>query len=40
VGLKLKGTPQLVAYADAMNLLGDNIDTMKRNTETTIDARK
>jgi histidinol-phosphate/aromatic aminotransferase/cobyric acid decarboxylase-like protein len=29
-----------VAYADDANLLGDNIDTIKRNTETLIDASK
>jgi hypothetical protein len=29
VGLKLKGTHQLLAYADYVNLLGDNIDTDK-----------
>jgi hypothetical protein len=27
VGLKLNGTHQLVAYADDVNLLGDNIET-------------
>jgi hypothetical protein len=32
VGLKLNGTHQLLAYADDMNLLGDNIDTINRNT--------
>jgi hypothetical protein len=26
VGLKLDGTHQLLAYADDVNLLGDNID--------------
>jgi hypothetical protein len=31
VGLKLKGTHQLVVYADDVNLLGDNIDTKKQN---------
>jgi hypothetical protein len=37
VGLKLNGTHQLLAYVDAVNLLGDNIDTsIKKNTETLI----
>jgi hypothetical protein len=40
VGLKLNGTHQLLAYADDVNLLADNIDTIKRNTETLIDASK
>jgi hypothetical protein len=40
VGLKLNGTHPLLAYADDVNLLGDNIDTMKKNTETLIDASK
>jgi hypothetical protein len=42
VRLKLNGTHQLLAYADDVNLLGDNIDTtsIKRNTETLIDANK
>jgi hypothetical protein len=37
VGLKLNGTH---AYADDMNRLGDNMQTMKKNTETLIDASK
>jgi hypothetical protein len=40
VGLKLNGTHQLLAYADVVNLLEDNIDTIKKNTESLIDASK
>jgi hypothetical protein len=40
VGMKLNGTYQLLAYADDMNLLGDNVDTIKKMTETLIDASK
>jgi hypothetical protein len=40
VGLKLNGTHQLLAYADDVNLLGDNTDTIKKNTETLNDASK
>jgi retron-type reverse transcriptase len=40
VGLKLNWKHQLLAYADDVNLLGDNIDTIKKNTETLIDASK
>jgi hypothetical protein len=32
VGLKLNGTHQLLFYANAVNVLGDNIDTVKKNT--------
>jgi hypothetical protein len=31
---------QLLAYADDVNLLGDDIDTIEKNTETLIDASK
>jgi hypothetical protein len=34
VGLKLNGTHQLLVYADDVILLGENIDVMKRNTQT------
>jgi hypothetical protein len=37
-GLKLKGTHHLLAYVYDVNLLEDNIDTIKKNTETLIDA--
>jgi hypothetical protein len=40
VGLKLNGTHQILAYADDVNLLGDNMDAIKKNTETLIDASK
>jgi hypothetical protein len=40
VGLKLNGTHQLLLYADDVNLVGDNVDTMKKNTETLIDTSK
>jgi hypothetical protein len=39
-GLKFNGTHELLAYADDVNLLGDNIDTINKNTETLIDASK
>jgi hypothetical protein len=32
VGLALNGTHQLLAYAADVNLLGDNVDTISKNT--------
>jgi hypothetical protein len=40
VGLKLNDSHQLLATADDVNLLGDDIDIIKKNTETLIDASK
>jgi hypothetical protein len=40
VGLKLNGTHQLLVYVDDVNLLGDNIDTIKSNTQTLIETSK
>jgi hypothetical protein len=40
LGLKLNATHQLLVYADDVNLLGDNTDTIKRNTQTLIDVSK
>jgi hypothetical protein len=38
VGLKLNEIYQLPVYADDVNLLGDNIDTIKKNTVILIGA--
>jgi hypothetical protein len=31
IGIKLNGPHQLLAYTDNVNLLGDNMDTIKKN---------
>jgi hypothetical protein len=36
----LNGTHYLLAYADDVNLLEDNIDTIKKGKETLIDASR
>jgi hypothetical protein len=40
MGLKLNGTHQLLIYADEVNLLGDNLSIVKKNTEALTDASK
>jgi hypothetical protein len=40
VGLKLNGTHLLLGYADDVNPLGYDIETIKKNTQTLIDAGK
>jgi hypothetical protein len=39
-GLKLYGTHQLLAYADNVTIVGENIDTIKKNIEALLDASK
>jgi hypothetical protein len=40
VGLKWNGTYQLLVYADDENLLGHNINIIKKNTEAVVPVRR
>jgi hypothetical protein len=40
VGLKFNWTYKFATYAKDVIVLGDNVDTIKKNTETLIDASK
>jgi hypothetical protein len=39
-GLILNGTHELLAYADDVNIVGENIDTIQRNTKALLDSSK
>jgi hypothetical protein len=39
-GLILKGTHQLLAYADDFNIVGENIDTVQKNIKALLHASK
>jgi hypothetical protein len=39
-GLTFNGTHQLLAYADDVIIVGENIDTIQKNTKALLDASK
>jgi hypothetical protein len=39
-GMKLNGTDHFLAYANDVNIVGENIDTIKKNTDALLDASK
>jgi hypothetical protein len=39
-GLLFNGTHQLLAYANDLNMVGENIDTIQKNTKALLDASK
>ena len=40
IGLELNGKHQLLVYADNVNMLGENLQTVRKNTEIFIEASK